>query len=75
MAWVLLRLTGWRTADATAGCHRATLIPADAEWRCDVAVGFGDEYLNAVVDTILRFNERTASIDPGAGTKWPVGFG
>jgi hypothetical protein len=38
-------------------------------------VAFEDKYLNTVVGTIVRINERTASIDPGDGTKWRVGFG
>lgn len=44
---------------------------------CDVLfAGLADDkYLNTVVGTIVRINERTASIDPGDGTKWRVGFG
>jgi hypothetical protein len=37
-------------------------------------VAFEDKYLNTVVGTIVRVNQRTASIDPGDGTTWRVGF-
>ena len=45
------------------------------DFRCGEKVAFEDKYLNTVVGTIVRINERTASIDPGDGTKWRVGFG
>jgi hypothetical protein len=38
-------------------------------------VAFEDKYLNTVVGTIVRINERTASIDPGDATEWRVGLG
>ena len=32
------------------------------------------KYLQTVVGTIVRINSRTATIDPGDGTHWRVGF-
>lgn len=49
--------------------------PTRNDFRCGEKVAFEDKYLNTVVGTIVRINERTASIDPGDGTKWRVGFG
>lgn len=44
------------------------------DFRCGEKVAFEDKYLQTVVGTIVRINERTATIDPGDGTKWRVGF-
>jgi hypothetical protein len=38
-------------------------------------VAFEDKYLNTVVGTIVRINQRTATVDTGDGTSWRVGFG
>jgi hypothetical protein len=38
-------------------------------------VAFEDKYLNTVVGTIVRINQRTATVDPGDGTTWRVAFG
>lgn len=43
-------------------------------FRCGEKVAFEDKHLNTVVGTIVRINQRTASIDPGDGTTWRVGF-
>ena len=48
--------------------------PTRNDFRCGEKVAFEDKYLQTVVGTIVRINERTASIDPGDGTKWRVGF-
>jgi hypothetical protein len=37
-------------------------------------VAFADKYLQTVVGTIMRLNQRTASIDAGDGTTWRGGF-
>lgn len=37
-------------------------------------MAFEDKYLQTVVGTIVRINSRTATIDPGDGTHWRVGF-
>ena len=42
--------------------------------RCGEKVAFEDKYLAMVVGTIVRINQRTATIDPGDGTSWRVGF-
>lgn len=44
------------------------------DFRCGEKVAFEDKHLNTVVGTIVRINQRTASIDPGDGTTWRVGF-
>jgi hypothetical protein len=37
-------------------------------------LAFEDKYLQTVVGTVVRINQRTATIDPGDGTTWRVGF-
>jgi hypothetical protein len=49
--------------------------PARNDFRCGEKVAFEDKYLSTVVGTIVRINQRTATIDPGDGTSWRVGFG
>lgn len=49
--------------------------PARNDFRCSEKVAFEDKYLNTVVGTIVRINQRTATIDPRDGTSWRVGFG
>lgn len=49
-------------------------LPQREDFRCGDKVAFEDKYLNTVVGTIVRINQRTASIDPGDGTTWRVGF-
>ena len=49
--------------------------PSRNDFRCGEKVAFEDKYLNTVVGTIVRINQRTATIDPGDGTSWRVGFG
>lgn len=44
------------------------------DFRCGEKVAFEDKYLNTVVGTIVRINQRTATIDPGDGRSWRVGF-
>lgn len=49
--------------------------PTRNEFRCGEKVAFEDKYLNTVVGTIVRINQRTVTIDTGDGTSWRVGFG
>jgi hypothetical protein len=44
------------------------------DFRCGEKVAFEDKHLNTVVGTIMRINQRTATIDTGDGTTWRVGF-
>jgi hypothetical protein len=44
------------------------------DFRCGETVAFEDKHLNTVVGTIVRINQRTATIDPGDGTSWRVAF-
>ena len=48
--------------------------PTRNDFRCGEKVAFEDKYLQTVVGTIVRINSRTATIDPGDGTYWRVGF-
>jgi hypothetical protein len=48
--------------------------PTRNDFRCGEKVAFEDKYLQTVIGTIVRINERTATIDPGDGVKWRVGF-
>lgn len=49
--------------------------PTRNDFRCGEKVAFEDKYLQTVVGTIVRINSHTATIDPGDGTQWRVGFG
>jgi hypothetical protein len=51
-----------------------TLRATRNDFRCGEKVAFEDKYLNTVVGTIVRINQRTATIDFGDGTTWRVGF-
>lgn len=55
---------------APAGPPRSTRN----DFRRGDKVAFEDKYLQTVVGTIVRINQRTATIDPGDGTTWRVGF-
>jgi hypothetical protein len=44
------------------------------DFRCGEKVAFEDKHLNTTVGTIVRINQRTATIDPGDGVSWRVGF-
>ncbi len=48
--------------------------PSRDDFRCGEKVSFEDKHLNTVVGTIVRVNQRTASVDPGDGSTWRVGF-
>ena len=45
------------------------------DFRPGEKVAFEDKHLQTVIGTVVRINERTATIDPGDGTTWRVGFG
>jgi hypothetical protein len=49
--------------------------PSRNDFRCGERVSFEDRYLQTLVGTIVRINQRTATIDTGGGTNWRVGFG
>jgi hypothetical protein len=56
------------------GAPPAPPKPARNDFRRGEKVAFEDKFLNTVVGTIVRINHRTATIDPGDGTSWRVGF-
>ncbi|MBS0303014.1 MAG: hypothetical protein JSR16_12730 [Proteobacteria bacterium] len=61
-------------AQAVAPEPPAAQRPTRNDFRCGEKVAFEDKYLQTVVGTIVRINSRTATIDPGDGTHWRVGF-
>lgn len=52
----------------------AVPLPQRGDFRCGDKVAFEDRYLNTQVGTIMRINQRTATIDTGNGHSWRVGF-
>jgi hypothetical protein len=48
--------------------------PSRQDFRCGEKVAFEDRYLQTLVGTIVRINQRTATIDTGDGQSWRVGF-
>lgn len=66
--------SGSPPAQPAASQPQAAPLPRREDFRCGDKVAFEDKYLNTVVGTIVRINQRTASIDPGDGTTWRVGF-
>lgn len=48
--------------------------PTREDFRRGDKVAFEDKYLQTVVGTIVRINERTATVDAGNGNSWRVGF-
>ncbi|MFO1340406.1 MAG: hypothetical protein U1F53_19655 [Burkholderiaceae bacterium] len=59
---------------AAAPAPPAPPRPGRNDFRCGEKVAFEDKYLNTVVGTIVRINQRTATIDPGDQSTWRVGF-
>jgi hypothetical protein len=48
--------------------------PGRGDFRCGEKVSFEDRYLQTQVGTVIRINQRTATIDTGNGHTWRVGF-
>ena len=48
--------------------------PTREDFRRGDKVAFEDKCLQTVVGTIVRINERTATVDAGNGNSWRVGF-
>jgi len=48
--------------------------PGRNDFRPGEKVAFEDKYLNTIIGTIVRINQRTATVHPGDGTSWRVGF-
>ncbi|MCO6455609.1 MAG: hypothetical protein J5I93_09975 [Pirellulaceae bacterium] len=49
-------------------------LPQRGDFRCGEKVAFEDRHLTTQVGTIIRINQRTATIDTGNGHTWRVGF-
>ena len=52
----------------------AQLKPGRDDFRCGEKVSFEDKYLKTQVGTVVRINQRTATVDTGDGHSWRVGF-
>lgn len=65
---------GPSTQQAEPPAPSAPPRPTRNDFRCGDKVAFEDKYLQTVVGTIVRINQRTATIDPGDSTTWRVGF-
>lgn len=63
-----------RAQAAAAAPPPAAPRPSRNDFRCGEKVAFEDKYLQTVMGTIVRINDRIATIDPGDGSKWRVGF-
>ena len=48
--------------------------PGRNDFRCGEKVSFEDRYLQTQVGTIVRINQRTATVDTGDAHSWRVGF-
>jgi hypothetical protein len=48
---------------------------APAALRRGDKVTFDDQYGNTIAGTVVRVNQKTATVDPGDGTTWRVAFG
>jgi hypothetical protein len=67
---------------AASSSKRSTTAPAAAlpvkpgrgDFRCGEKVSFEDKYLQTQVGTVVRINQRTATVDTGDGHSWRVGF-
>jgi hypothetical protein len=67
--------TGTRRAEPLQPPAPATPThPTRNDFQRGDKVAFEDKYLQTVVGTIVRINQRTATIDPGDSTTWRVGF-
>jgi hypothetical protein len=49
-------------------------LPQRSDFRCGDKVAFEDRYLTTQLGTIVRINQRTATVDTGNGHSWRVGF-
>ena len=65
---------GPSTQHAEPPASAAPLRATRNDFNCGDKVAFEDKYLQTVVGTVVRINQRTATIDPGDGTTWRVGF-
>jgi hypothetical protein len=48
--------------------------PGRGDFCCGEKVSFEDKYLQTQVGTVVRINQRTATVDTGDGHSWRVGF-
>lgn len=61
-------------ASAPAPAAPVQVKPGRGDFRCGEKVSFEDNYLQTQVGTIVRINQRTATVDTGDGHSWRVGF-
>jgi hypothetical protein len=68
------RTTGSAAAQAPPTPAPPQIKPARGDFRCGEKVSFEDKYLQTQVGTVVRINQRTATVDTGDGHSWRVGF-
>jgi hypothetical protein len=61
-------------ADIAAPTRQSMPKPGRADFRCGEKVAFEDKYLQGQVGTVVRINQRTATVDTGNGHSWRVPF-
>jgi hypothetical protein len=66
--------TGSTAAKPSPSKAAAQLKPGRDDFRCGEKVSFEDKYLQTQVGTVVRINQRTATVDTGDGHSWRVGF-
>ena len=68
------RATSSAAAQTTPPAAPPQVKPGRGDFRCGEKVSFEDRYLQTQVGTVIRINQRTATIDTGNGHTWRVGF-
>ncbi|MEP7299606.1 MAG: hypothetical protein ABI702_25775 [Burkholderiales bacterium] len=61
-------------ASAPAPAAPVQVKPGRGDFRCGEKVSFEDKYLQTQVGTVVRINQRTATVDTGDGHSWRVDF-
>ena len=68
------RATSAAAAQPSPPAAPPQMKPGRGDFRCGEKVSFEDKYLQTQVGTVVRINQRTATVDTGDGHSWRVGF-
>jgi hypothetical protein len=68
------RATSSAAAQTTPPAAPPQVKPGRGDFRCGEKVSFEDKYLQTQVGSVVRINQRTATVDTGDGHSWRVGF-
>jgi hypothetical protein len=68
------KTTSSAAAQTTPPAAPPQVKPGRGDFRCGEKVSFEDKYLQTQVGTVVRINQRTATVDTGDGHSWRVGF-